>query len=221
MSSQRSEPDLGQARPRVQAADRIKPRSEAEARKQEAEATKQKSIAEGVVKFQADMLAAVDPANLPKDPTTGEPLKDKVTVVQALEAALKAVDGGSLKDSPLVEAGVRTTIGDTFTALGRYEAAVPVLRKALEIRKANYPEGSLEIAQSLDRLADPLSLLSNLKEAEQLLREALAMRRRALPASDPSVGTAMNNLARPAPAVQVRRSCEESLLLPKRCSWRR
>jgi serine/threonine protein kinase len=170
-------------------------KQEAEARKQEAEAKKQAAIASAVVKFQSDMLAAVDPANLPKDPVTGEPLKDAVTVVQALEAALKAIEEGSLKDSPLVEAGVRTTIGDTFVALGRYEDALPVLRRALEIRKANYPEGSLEIAQSMDRLADPLSLLSDLKEAEQLLREALAMRRRALPASDPTVGTAMNNLA--------------------------
>jgi serine/threonine protein kinase len=166
-----------------------------EAQKQEAEAKNQAAIASAVVKFQSDMLAAVDPMNLPKDPASGEPLKDKVTVVQALEAALRAIEGGSLKDSPLVEAGVRTTIGDTFVALGRYEDALPVLRRALEIRKANYPEGSLEIAQSLDRLADPLSLLSNLKEAERLLREALAMRRRALPASDPSVGMAMNNLA--------------------------
>jgi serine/threonine protein kinase/tetratricopeptide (TPR) repeat protein len=162
---------------------------------QEAEAKKQAAIASAVVKFQSDMLAAVDPANLPKDPETGEPLKDTVTVVQALEAALKAIEAGSLKDSPLVEAGVRTTIGDTFVALGRYKEAVPVLRKALEIRKAQFPEGSLEIAQSLDRLAEPLAQVSNLKEAEQLLREALSMRRRALPASDPSVGTAMNNLA--------------------------
>jgi serine/threonine protein kinase/Flp pilus assembly protein TadD len=165
------------------------------AEEKEAEAAKQKEIAQAVVKFQSDMLAAVDPMNLPKDPATGEPLKDRVTVVQALEAALKAINEGSLKDAPLVEAGVRTTIGDTFVALGRYREAEPVLRRALEIRRANYPEGSLEIAQSLDRLADPLSLLSNLKEAEQLLREALAMRRRALPASDPTVGTAMNNLA--------------------------
>ncbi len=168
---------------------------EAEAKKQEAEAKNQAAIASAVVKFQSDMLAAVDPANLPKDPATGEPLKDKVTVVQALEAALKAIEGGSLKDSPLVEAGVRTTIGGTFVALGRYEEAVPVLRRALDLRKANFPEGSPEIAQSLDRLADPLSLLSNLKEAERLLREALAIRRRALPANDPSIGTAMNNLA--------------------------
>ncbi len=178
-----------------------------EAEKQEAEAKKQAAIASAVVKFQSDMLKAVDPANLPKDPETGEPLKDTVTVVQALEAALKAIEDGSLKDSPLVEAGVRTTIGDTFVALGRYEEAVPVLRRTLELRKANYPEGSLEIAQSLDRLADPLSLLSNLKEAEQLLRESLEMRRRALPANDPSVGTAMNNLAQ---TLQLQGAYEEA-----------
>jgi serine/threonine protein kinase/Tfp pilus assembly protein PilF len=164
----------------------------ARAEEKEAEAAKQKGIAQGVVKFQADMLAAVDPMNLPKDPTTGEPLKDRVTVLQALEAALKAINEGSLKDAPLVEAGVRTTIGDTFVALGRYKEAEPVLRRALEIRRANYPEGSLEIAQSLDRLADTLSLISNFKEAERLLRESLAMRRSA---QHPSVGTAMNNLA--------------------------
>ena len=166
-----------------------------EAEKQEAEAKKQAAIASAVVRFQSDMLAAVNPANLPKDPATGEPLKDSVTVVQALEAALKAIDEGSLKDSPLVEAGVRTTIGDTFVSLGRYEDALPVLRRALEIRKANYPEGSLEIAQSMDRLAEPLSLVSKHGEAVHLLRESLAIRRRALPANDPSVGTAMNNLA--------------------------
>ncbi|HLP85714.1 MAG TPA: serine/threonine-protein kinase [Phycisphaerales bacterium] len=166
-----------------------------EAEKQEAEAKKQAAIASAVVKFQSDMLSAVDPANLPKDPETGEPLKDTVTVVQALEAAHKAIEDGSLKDSPLVEAGVRTTIGDTFVALGRYEEAVPVLRRTLELRKANYPEGSLEIAQSMDRLAESLSLVSNFKEAVALRREALATRRQALPPGDPSVGTAMNNLA--------------------------
>lgn len=192
-SEQRRQADAARADAVAQQTEAEK--QEAKAKEQEAEAKNQAAIAEAVAAFQTEMLAAVDPANLPRDPATGEPLKDKVTVVQALEAALKAINGGSLKDSPMVEAGVRTTIGDTFVSLGRYKEAVPVLRRALDLRKANFPEGSLEIAQSMDRLADPLSLLSNLDEAEQLLREALAMRRRALPASDPSVGTAMNNLA--------------------------
>jgi serine/threonine protein kinase/Tfp pilus assembly protein PilF len=192
----REQRDIAVAAEKAEAEQRtVAEAARADAVAQQREAEKQAAIASAVVRFQAEMLAAVDPANLPTDPVTGEPLRDRVTVVQALGAALKAIEGGSLKDSPLVEAGVRTTIGDTFVALGRYEEAVPVLRRALEIRRANYPEGSLEIAQSLDRLADALSLLSDFTEAEELLREALAMRRRALPSSDPSVGTAMNNLA--------------------------
>lgn len=50
------------------------------------------------------MLSAVDPKQLPKDPVTKEPLKDALTVVQVMEAAIKTLDAGSLKDQPLVEA---------------------------------------------------------------------------------------------------------------------
>ena len=169
-------------------------KQEAEAKKQEAEATKQAAIASAVVNFQSDMLAAVDPANLPKDPTTGEPLKDKVTVVQALEAALKAIDEGSLKDSPMVEAGVRSTIGNTLIALGRYEEALPVLLRAMELRKSVSPDGSLEIAQSLDLLASVHQYLGMKADAARLYRDALTVRQRFAPADDPLVGIAMGNL---------------------------
>lgn len=172
-------------------------KQEAEAKKQEAEAKNQAAIASAVVKFQSDMLAAVDPSNLPKDPATGEPLKDKVTVMQALEAALKAIDGGSLKDSPMVEAGVLSTIGNTLIALGRYEEALPVLQRALELRRAVSPDGSLEIAQSLDLFASVHQYLGRKADAVRLYREALEMRRRFSPASpegQQKIGIAMGNL---------------------------
>jgi serine/threonine protein kinase len=166
----------------------------AKAEAQEAEAKKQAEIASAVVKFQSDMLAAVDPANLPKDPATGEPLKDKVTVLQAIEAALNAIDEGSLEDSPLVEAGVRSTIGNTLIALGRYEESLPVLQRALDLRRAVSPGGSLEITQSLDLLASVHQYLGRKADAVRLYREALAMRQRFAPADDPLIGIAMGNL---------------------------
>lgn len=169
-------------------------KQEAEAKKQEAEAKNQAAIASAVVKFQSDMLAAVDPANLPTDPATGEPLKDKVTVMQALEAALKAIDGGSLKDSPMVEAGVRSTIGNTLIALGRYKEALPVLQRALELRRAVSPDGSLEIAQSLDLLASVHQYLGKNADAVRFYRDALSMRQQFAPAGDPKIGIAMGNL---------------------------
>ncbi|MDX2132961.1 MAG: serine/threonine-protein kinase [Planctomycetota bacterium] len=166
----------------------------ARAEANEAEARLQKRIAEGVVKFQSDMLAAVDPFSLPKDPKTGEPLKDRVTVLQALEAALNAIDEGSLDGQPLVEAGVRSTIGNTLLALGRYQEALPVLQRALELRRASTPGGSLELSQSLDSLASIHQYLSKHADAVRLYREALEMRQRFSPAGDPLIGIAMGNL---------------------------
>jgi len=173
---------------------------EAEARKQEAEAKKQAAIASAVVKFQTDMLAAVDPTNLPKDPATGEPLKDKVTVVQAIEAAVRKLDAdgggeGSLKDQPLVEASVRDTIGNTLRGLGRFADAEPNLRKSLAIRRAALPTGHQAIADSQSNLAALLQAQNKLAEAEPLYREALAIRRAALPAGHQDIAIGLNNLA--------------------------
>jgi len=169
---------------------------QAEAEKQEAEAKKQSEIAEAVAKFQTDMLAAVDPANLPKDPATGEPLKDSVTVVQAMEAAVKQLDQGSLKDQPLVEAGVRTTIGATLQGLARFDDAEPNLRKSLALVRAALPAGHSDIALGLSNLAVLLSEQNKLAEAEPLLRESLAIYRPALPAGDPIIARVLDNLAK-------------------------
>jgi serine/threonine protein kinase/Tfp pilus assembly protein PilF len=167
---------------------------------QEAEARKQAAIAVAVAKFQTEMLATVDPANLPKDPATGEPLKDGVTVVQAIEATVKKLDSdgegeGSLKDQPMVEAAVRDTIGTTLQGLGRYADAEPNLRKSLAIRRAALPSGHQAVADSLINLAALLQAQNKLAEAESLYREALAIRRAALPAGHPDIATGLNNLA--------------------------
>ena len=156
---------------------------------------KQAEIAEAVVKFQTDMLAAVDPNQLPKDPVTKEPMKDAVTVVQALEAAVKVLDEGNLKDQPLVEANVRNTIGNTLRGLGRYDDAEPNLRKSLEIRRAALPAGHPDIAEGLNNLAGLLHVQNKLAEAEPLFREALEICRAALPAGHPVIAAGLNNLA--------------------------
>ena len=141
------------------------------------------------------MLAAVDPNQLPKDPVTKEPMKDAVTVVQALEAAVKVLDEGNLKDQPLVEANVRNTIGNTLRALARYDDAEPNLRKSLEIRRAALPADHPNIATGLNNLAELLRGQNKLAEAEPLFREALAISLAALPAGHPDIALGLNNLA--------------------------
>ncbi len=175
-------------------------KQEAEAKKQEAEAKNQAAIASAVATFQTEMLAAVDPANLPKDPGTGEPLKDAVTVVQAIEAAVKRLDAagggeGSLDEQPLVEASVRDTIGTTLQGLGRSAQAEPNLRKSLALRRAALPAGHRSIADSLNNLGVLLLAQNELAEAEPILREALAIKRAALPAGHPGIADGLSNLA--------------------------
>ncbi len=191
----RAEAVAQETKAKEQEAEAVKQATEAKA--QEAEAKKQAEIAEAVAKFQTEMLAAVDPNQLPKDPVTKEPIKDAVTVLQALQAAVKLLDegGSALKDQPLVEARVRDTIGTTLLNLARYNEAEPNLRKSLAIRRAALPAGHPDIATGLNNLANLLYAQNKLAETEPLYREALAIWRAALPAGHPEIATGLSNLA--------------------------
>lgn len=191
--SARADAVAQQARAQEQEAEAIKQAAAAKA--QEAEARKQAEIAEAVAKFQTDMLAAVDPNQLPKDPVTKEPMRDAVTVVQALEAAVKLLDAGNLKNQPLVEANVRSTIGNTLRELARYDDAEPNLRRSLELLRASLPSGHPRIALGLNRVALLLMAQNKLAQAEPLLRESLANYRASRPAGHPDIAQGLNNLA--------------------------
>ena len=156
-----------------------------DAAQQRDEAKQQTAIAEAVARFQSDMLTAADPSNL---------MGDKVTVVQAMEAATKAIDNGSLKDQPLVEAQVRNVIGMTFVGLARYSDAEPNLRKSLAICEKILPAGHPYIAKAKTGLAVLLKAQNKMSDAESLMRQALAIDRASLPAGDPETIQSINNL---------------------------
>ena len=146
----------------------------------------QTKIAVAVAEFQTKMLSTADPDKL---------LGDKVTVMQAMQAAAKELNQGALKDQPLVEANLRINIGATFLSLARYEEAEPLFREALEIRRKALPAGHPDIAKSLNNLAMLLQKQNKLAEAEPLFREALEIYRKALPAGHPNIANCLNNLA--------------------------
>jgi serine/threonine protein kinase/tetratricopeptide (TPR) repeat protein len=168
---------------------------QARAEQQEAEAKKQTAIAEAVARFQTDMLASVDPDELPRDPETDEPLRDRVTVIQAIEAAVRRLDEGSLKDQPLVESRVRSTIGVTLRELARYNDSERNLRKSLALARASLTAGHQDIGTSLNDLATVLQDQNKLDEAEALFREALAIDRANHPSGSRILATSLNNLA--------------------------
>ncbi|MBC7856797.1 MAG: serine/threonine protein kinase, partial [Pirellulaceae bacterium] len=157
-----------------------------EARRQKTEAEKQAAIAEAVAKFLTDTLATADPDNL---------LGDKVTVVQAMTAAVQELDAGKFKDQPLIEAAVRDTIGSTLGSLAQFDKAEPNLRRALDIRRRVLPLGHPNIADSLNNLASLLQEQDRLAEAEPFFREALDIYRKALPSGHPDIALGLNNVA--------------------------
>ncbi len=154
--------------------------------RQRAIAEQQNATAQAVSRFQSDMLSSADPERL---------LGDRVTVLQAVTAAVAELDAGRLKDQPLVEAGVRLTIGNTLRVLGRYDAAEPNIRRGVELRRRQLAASHPDVADALVHHALLLRDEGHLAEAEPLLREALDVYRKAVPAQPRYVAMNLSNLA--------------------------
>lgn len=123
--------------------------------------------ANSVTAYLRDMLGAVSPEDLGRDATLRDML-DK----QDAELSRK------FADQPLIEATLRLTIGNTYSALGHFEEGEPHLRRAVELRKANLGPDHEDTAEAMQRLAANLRARSLYDEAEPLLREAVAIQER-------------------------------------------
>lgn len=166
---------------------RIADEQRALAIEQQTEAQRQAGMARGVNEFLIGMLSSADPNKL---------LGDKVTVLQAIQAAESELDGGKFKDHPQVEAAIRQAIGQTLRSLGRYDRAEPNLHRALELRR-NSSAGKKELADALGAMGNLLADQGKLAEAEQLFAEALSIERAARSdvGDDVRIAKAMQNVA--------------------------
>lgn len=103
-----------------------------------------------------------------------------VTVRQTLDEAAAQIEAGQLRAEPEVEAAVRTTIGETYLGLGRYEEALAQLEAALAIAGAPAASNSRESISLQNLIARALCGLARFDEAEQLHREAIESARELL-----------------------------------------
>ena len=100
--------------------------------------------------------------------------------VAAKESEAEELDKGSLANQPLVEAGVRNTIGQTFLGLARYDDAAPNLRKSLDMLRAALPAGHPHIAVDTGRLAHLYWSQGKLDQSVPMFEEALGMQEASL-----------------------------------------
>jgi len=154
-------------------------RAERQVAAEAVEARRQTAIAEAVNGFlNNDLLAAAAPS-------AARGRGKDVTMRQALDVAAERIDRasqgtGRFASEPLVEAGIRTTIGFTYVSLGEFAAAEPHLRRALESRRSVLGGDHQETVRAMNRLADLYWRQGRLDLAEPLFREALDVARRRL-----------------------------------------
>ncbi len=118
---------------------------------------------EAVALFLHDVLASADPFGAGA----------KATVRQVLDAASDRIDG-ELRDQPLVQANIRSTIGMAYLGLGENDRAEKHIRSAYEQRLTLLGPEHHDVAESKVDLAALFYARQKFDEAEPLLREALA-----------------------------------------------
>jgi eukaryotic-like serine/threonine-protein kinase len=154
-------------------------------RRERLHAQREARKASEVTGFLQEMLASVKPERA---------LGREVTVREVLDSASVRVEE-RLAGEPEVQAAVRGTIGNTYMALGLYDAAEAHLRGALDLREKTSGIGSAEVAASQSDLAALFWERGDYPAAEPLLREALASMRQVHAGDHPEVATALDNLA--------------------------
>jgi tRNA A-37 threonylcarbamoyl transferase component Bud32 len=130
--------------------------SEAEQR-----ATTKAAITRAVNSFlQEDLLGQANSA-----PQHGSGSKGtlNLTVREALDRASAKV-GERFRDQPLVEAAIRTVIGETYVGLDQHRHAVEHLERAMELRRAHLGSDHPETLHSMRLLADDYTWIGRVPE---------------------------------------------------------
>jgi serine/threonine protein kinase len=118
--------------------------------------------------FLTSMLASVNPH------VTGGARRE-VTVLEVLDRAARELDAGRLASEPQVEASVRSTLGDSYWALARYDSAEVQLRTALALcERTGDTEGRIKQVDYLGLLAAEQNRYA---EAESLFHVARGIAR--------------------------------------------
>lgn len=161
-------------------------RNEAERERARAEAEAETALQ--TTRFMVDLFRVSDPS---------EALGNRITAREILDRGSARI-ATELAGQPRIQATLMDTMGQVYTSLGLYGSAVPLARQALERRRAlagSAAPDDLEVAVSLDNLAEALTQIAEYEEAERHLRESLDIRRRVLGAQHPDVARTLTLLA--------------------------
>ena len=110
-----------------------------------------------------------------------------------LVPAVTALDR-RFQDQPLVDASLRQVLAERYQGMGMADAALPLQRRVLEVRRKHLGDGHPQTVHAISRTAELLDAQGKLKEAEPYYREALDLGRRKLGNEHPQTLTAISNM---------------------------
>lgn len=100
---------------------------------------------------------------------------DHVTIVQAMQAAIKDLDNGRFTDDPETDAELRTTVGDVMQWYTRTDDAAVLYEQALASLRRKYPGDHPAVATAMCKYAYLQYTSKNYEEASKVTNEAVAM----------------------------------------------
>jgi non-specific serine/threonine protein kinase/serine/threonine-protein kinase len=151
----------------------------------ERQAQREAKTARQVTAFLTDTFHVSDP---------GEARGNTVTARELLDNGVEKIQK-DLGDEPEVQAQLLATLGNVYRNLGLPEKAVPLLEKALELRRRAHGPEDVQTLQSLYELGWAYWPFRRYLDAEKLLRQALEGQRRVLGKDAPDTLATQERLA--------------------------
>jgi len=162
------------------------------ARRAEQTAVAAEQTQQAVIDFLKNDLLAQASVNIQAEPNR-KPDPD-LKVRTALDRAALGIDR-KFGHQPLVEASIRSTIGETYVDLGLFPAAERQLERALELRRSALGAGHSDTLTSMNAVAHLYELQARYAKAEETYTKVFESRRLLRGERDDSTLTTMNALA--------------------------
>jgi eukaryotic-like serine/threonine-protein kinase len=134
----------------------------------EREARDEAETARQVISFLSDIFNVSDPS---------EARGNNITAREILDKGAVRIEG-ELNDRPLIKARILDTIAGVYRNLGLYKEALPLAREALSIRERERGPWDGDVASSLNRIGELLTLQYRYPEALPFNERAMGIRRK-------------------------------------------
>jgi eukaryotic-like serine/threonine-protein kinase len=155
------------------------------ARRERDSALRERDRADRIAQFITDMFRVSDP---------NEARGNTITAREILDRASAQIDV-SLANDPELQTQMISVMGKTYSHLGLYSAAQPLLERAIDAgRRANGP-GNPDVLRCQDELGLLLIQEGRLADATKMLQETLATAQRALGPENPVTLETMSDVA--------------------------